>query len=216
MNKHLLATILLLSTINFFSLAQIQPSSSNTIKSKQPNKAQLLKHLKNVRFMLQQDLKTMHDNLKEGMMYSGPSEQEDLEELAEMTLFFNLTEDFYKSSISMQQKLSELITPAFNFICNNVRPLTIDEISRHIQPYTASRFDRDTTRQLQTLFQSLYTKHYKMCRNSNPNIELTQVPVDELFEQCFQFIIFPNELFLYGSKVLLQKLDAKINELERA
>jgi hypothetical protein len=225
MNKHLLATLLILNAITFFSVTHIHSHTpfeqgskghSNTIKSKQPNETQLLKHLKNVKFVVQKHLKTMHENLEKGVMYAESSGHEDLEELAEMTLFFNLTEDFYRSSLSMQEKLSELITPVFNFICNNIRPLTLDEISHHILPYTASRFDKNTTRQLQTLFESLYTKHYEMCRNNNLKIELTQVPLDELFEQCFQCIIFPNELFLYGSKVLLQKLDAKIKELEQA
>jgi hypothetical protein len=209
MNKHLLATFLTLSTIPFFSISGVYP------KPKQQNKTQLLNHLKNVKVTLQKYIKTMHDNWEAASSTYYPAELEEavIQEDAEMTLLFNLTEDFYKNSISMQQKLSELITPAFNFICNNIKPLDIDEISRHIKPYTASRFDKDTTKQLQALFQPLYTKHYKICRNSHPNIKFTQVPVDELFEQCFQFIIFPNELFIYGSRVLLQKLNDKIKEL---
>jgi hypothetical protein len=212
MNKQLLATFLLFGTISFFSIAQAQPSCTNSTKGKQLSNARLLQHLENVRFSLQKHIKTMHDNFEEGMMYSKLPEE--TEEAAEMTLFFNLTEDFYTSSIVLQQKVSELVNPAFNFICNNIRTLDLDEISHHLHPYMSSTIDRNTTRQLQTLFQSLYTKHYKIHRNSNPNIELTQIPVDELFEQCLQFIIGTNDLFIYESKVLLQQLDAKIKELK--
>jgi len=215
MNKHLLAIFLILGTINFFSLAQIQPSYSNTIKGKQPNKAQLLKHLKNVKFTLQKHLKTMHDNLEEGTKHSGlpKEEEEDDDELAGMIFVFNLSEDFYKSSTALQQKISEFVTPTFNFICNNIKPFTIDELSLNFSSHNKSTFDRNTTIQLRTLFQSLYTKHYEIYLNSSPNGELTQMSADELFEQCLQFIIYTNELFIYESRVLLQKLDAKIKEL---
>jgi hypothetical protein len=208
MNKHLLATFVTLSTINFFSVTQIQSSYHNATKT------QLLKHLKNVNFTLQQHLKTMDDNWQAGSMYS--DDEDDDGELAGMTFVLNLSENFYKNSTVLQQKISELVTPTFNFICNNIKPLNINEISHHLCPYTSSPFDKDTTRQLQTLLQSLYTKHYQIYRNSNLPIELTQMPIDELFEQCIWLILGTNDLAIYESRALLQKLDAKIKELEQA
>lgn len=208
MNKHLLATILLLSAIPFFSVTQAQPSYRNATKT------QLLKHLKNVKCTLQKHLKTMHDNWEEGMMYS--DEEDDDGELAGITFALNLSEDFYRSSTVLQQKISELVTPTFNFICNNIKPLNINEISHHLCPYTSSPFDQDTTRQLQTLLQSLYTKHCQIYRNSNLPIELTQMSIDGLFEQCIWLILGTNDLAIYESRALLQKLNAKIKELEQA
>ena len=207
MNKYLLATFLALNAIPFFSI-------TNPTTTKQPNKTQLLNHLKNVKVTLQKHLKNMHDNWQAGSMYS--DEEDDDGELAEMTFGINLCEDFYQSSIFIQQKLSELVTPAFNFICNNIKPLTIHEITHHLHPYTKSRFDRDTTKQLQTLLQSLYNKHYQMHQNKNPHIkliEISQTPIDELCEQCLWFILGTNSLYIYESRILLQKINAKIKEL---
>lgn len=212
MNKHVLATFLILNAIPFFAIAQIQPSYTNSRTGKQSNKTQLLQHLKNVKVTLQKHLKWMDDNWQAASMYSDEEEDDD-GELAEMIFGLTLSEDFYRSSTILQQKVSELVTPTFHFICNNIKPLTIDEISNHLLPYTKSKFNNDTIKQLQTAFQPLYTKHYKILRNSNPHIEFTQTPVDELFEQCLQLLIGTNSLFIYETEVLLQKVDAKIKEL---
>ncbi|HEX4069041.1 MAG TPA: hypothetical protein VHX42_02995 [Candidatus Babeliales bacterium] len=215
MNKQFLTTFLLLSTITFFSTLQIQ---SSYIKNRQPSKAQLLQHLKNVRFTLQKHLKIMHDRWEELLMDADDCEsQEDIEEIMGMIFASNLCEDFYKNSISIQQKVSELVTPAFNFICHTIKPLIIDEITRHLHSYTKSKFDKNTTKQLQTLLQSLYIKHYQIHRNKNPHIKLTEVtqtPIDELYEGCLWVILGTNDLAIYESTVLLQKIDAKIKEIE--
>ncbi len=208
MNKHLFAAFLTLSSISFFAI-------TNPIPSKQINKTQLLKHLQNVKATLQKHLKTMHDRWEELMLdFDDCESPEDIEEVTGMIFCCNLSDDFYKSSIHLQQKTSERVTPAFNFICTHIKPLTLDEISHHLLPYAKSKFDKDTTRQLQTLLQSLFTKHCQICRNSNLPIELTQMSIDEIFEQCIWFILGTNDLALYESRVLLQKIDAKIKELE--
>ena len=204
MNKHLLATFLTLSPISFFAI-------TNSTPSKQISKTQLLKHLQNVKVTLQKHLKWMDDNWQASCMYS--NEEDDDSELAGMMFLANLSEDFYKNSTLLQQKISELVTPTFNFICNNTKPLNIDQISHHLCPYTSSPFDKDTTRQLKTLLQSLYTKHCQKYRNTNLPIELTQMPIDELFEQCIWFILGTNDLAIYESRALLQKIDVKIKKL---
>jgi len=217
MNKHLLATFITFSTVPFLATAQIQPSRSNPTKGRHVNKQQLLKHLKNVRFTLQKHLKTAHDRWEELMMEVDDCEsQEDIEEVAGMIFCTKLCDDFYKSSIHLQQKTLERVIPAFNFICTHIKPLTLDEISHHLLPYAKSKFDKNTTRQLQTLLQSLFTKHCQIYRNSNLPSELTEMSIDEIFEQCIWFILDTNDLALYESTVLLQKVDAKIKELECA
>ena len=213
MNKHALATFLILNAIPFFSVMQIHPSYTSSRTGKQPNKAQLLKHLKNVKVTLQKHLKIMLDTLEEGTMHSGLPEE--AEEEAEMIFFFNLTENFYRSSTALQQKLAKFVTPTFNFICNNIKPLTIDELSLNFSSHKKSGVDGDITLELRRLFQCLYNKHCEIYHNSNPKSDPIETSPDELFEQCLQFILYTNELFIYESRVLLQKLDAKIKELEQ-
>jgi hypothetical protein len=204
MHKHLFATFLVLSIIPFFSI-------TNPTATKQPTKTQLLNHLKNVKVTLQKHLKFMHDNYQEGMMCS--NEEDNDGDLAGITFVSNLSEDFYRSSTVLQQKVSEFVTPTFNFICNNIKPLTLDELSLNFSSHKKSGFDENTTLELRRLFQCLYNKHCEIFRNSNPNGELIETPTDELFEQCLWFILGTNDLFIYESRALLQKIDAKIKEL---
>lgn len=220
MNKHLLATFIPLGTNLCFSIAQthtkggIYPKPTNG-QSKQINKTQLLKHLKNVKITLQRHLKTLYFYMEKALN-SIPESPEEAEDEADMIFFFSLSDDLYKNSLALQRKLSELVAPTFNFICNNIKPLTIDEMLLDFHPYTKSTFDKNTIIQLRMLFQSLYFKHYETYRNKNSNTVLSQMSIDEIFELCVQFIFINDTLSPYECRALLHQLDAKINELEQA
>ena len=200
MKNKLLTAILTLTTISFSAFC------TEALEGK-PNKEALLVHLKNVQFQLQRHIKRQHEQFA-AMSVLGECQEEH-------TFYLNVCDDFYNNSDILQNKLSEIVTPTFDLICTDMITLSDFNVDM-FQRYTESTFDEATKAELRTQLEPIYTKHYTLYCKNNPDGELTTITLDELFEDVLDVIIYNDSLLTYEVKMILQKTEHKIKELENA
>lgn len=187
MKNKLLATLLTLTAIPFFAVEQ------------QPSKTELLAHLKSVRVEIFNDIIVM-------------------DETPESILGLNLLNEFYNSSTLLQQDISTIVNDYFALLCNMAPYSQLFYIPMNQKaPFITDAEEKDLYR----LFKSIYTKlHQDYCKN-NPNGELVNATHDVFKDETVIYKPIIHELIirthgLIWPKVLIEKIDAKIVELEQA
>lgn len=159
--------------------------------AQQPNNAELLAHLKNVRTEIAEDLHR--------------------EEISNESIFaLKLASEFYAESKPLQQYISETVNEGFNFICNDLKKW--DQLF-YLPPNNQGLDIIFNAKEQYVLFESIYTKLHKNYCSDNPNGPLVKVSAHDVYEEFFNLVVFLDGLLIPNE--LAKKIDAKIAELEK-
>jgi len=202
MKTKFLATLLILTTINFFAkeAPTQQPITTEWLEVNEFKK--ILMHLKNVKIEILNSLRDV------------PNNYDDI-------FFNNLLNEFHDKSQLLQQYTSETMYDNFSLICysmlnwNDLFDISFHNLSsmkqRKLMGLTIIT-DADK-KELYILFESIYTKlHQNYCKE-NPDGELAHKTAHDMFEKTYETIIS-----LYGfvmpKALIVKEIDSIITEFE--
>jgi len=164
------------------------------IQPQQPNKAELLVHLKQIR-------STIFNVIQQNFNHFVPADA-----LSNQNFAYTVINEFYDSSDLLQQALCDHISDEFNLLCDNMMPF--NQLERKLI-YVEPVIEETIKKQLYQELVPIYAKHHKQYCIDNPNGELVKIAADKIFDELLEIIFIIKEPHAW-----LQKLDAKIAELE--